>query len=238
MDWLASAQRWLYSGLADGIGGTATPGDVPALIGLAFVFGALHTFMPGHGKSLLVSYHLARNGSRFDGLKTASLLAATHIGIAVVLVLSGIAAIGGAFAGRNDAAGFEIASAVLIVLIGIYLTYRAWRPQLHERVKAGGFLALAAGAVPCPLTVFILTFAIMHEKTGAGLVAIAAMLLGAIATLSIFAIGAILTRIRLMAFLNRSSALRARIGRALEFAGAIGVLTLGLLMLAMRASGQ
>jgi ABC-type nickel/cobalt efflux system permease component RcnA len=31
---------------------------LPYLLVMAFVFGIIHAFMPGHGKSVLVSYHL------------------------------------------------------------------------------------------------------------------------------------------------------------------------------------
>lgn len=239
LDWLPAAQRWLHTGLAEGIDGIGGSGgaaayDLAALGALGFLFGALHALLPGHGKSILVSFHLGRDGRWFDGLRTASLLAIAHIGVAVLLVLTGMAVIGGAFARDDNAARFEIASAVLIALIGAYLVYRAARPHKPEREAGGGLLAMAAGVVPCPLTIFILTFAILRDKTGIGLVAIAAMLLGVIATLSIFVVGTVLARGRLLRFLDGSATWRARLGRALEFGSAIGVFAIGLLMTASR----
>lgn len=57
MDWLIAVQRWLYGGTAESMRSAEDLTGMPALIALAFLLGI---FMPRHGKTVLVSYHLGR----------------------------------------------------------------------------------------------------------------------------------------------------------------------------------
>ena len=68
MSWLIELQRWLYGGTAEGLKSAEHFSALPALLASAVLFGALHALMPGHGKSVLVSYHLGRSGRLLDGL--------------------------------------------------------------------------------------------------------------------------------------------------------------------------
>jgi ABC-type nickel/cobalt efflux system permease component RcnA len=102
----------------------------------------------------------------------------------------------------------------------------------HGLASDGRVLAIVAGLVPCPLTTFILTYALAADKLAQGFVAVGGMLAGVIATIVSFAIAAILARDRLMYMLARTEPLRRTIGRGLEALGALAVLALGLTMLA------
>ena len=135
-------------------------------MGSAFVFGMVHALMPGHGKSVLVSYHLGRPSRKIEGVTTGTLLALTHVGLAVVLVMAGIAVISRSFAQGGRAPEFDESSAALIVLIGVYLVYRAICPLPHTHHRDGRTLAMATGFVPCPLTTFILTYALAQNRAG------------------------------------------------------------------------
>ncbi len=86
MHWLMELQRWLYGGMLGSMKSSVDLAGLPALMGAAFVFGIAHALMPGHGKSILVSYHLSRPGRLTEGVATGTLLALTHVGLAVVLV--------------------------------------------------------------------------------------------------------------------------------------------------------
>jgi nickel/cobalt transporter (NicO) family protein len=188
--------------------------------------------MPGHGKSVLVSYHLGRKGQARDGLLTGMVLALTHVGSAVLFVVAGVAVISRSLAAGGRAPAFEEASALLIVGTGIFLLWRSLRPHQHEYAGDGRMLAFVTGLVPCPLTTFILMYAIAKHQLAVGFAAVGAMTIGVIATLASFAIAAVFARGQVMNVMARTERLRLRIGQAAELAGACAIIILGLLMLA------
>lgn len=58
MDYITATQRWFYDGIADGLG-QVSGGEASAILvatAAAVMFGAVHALMPGHGKTVLVSY--------------------------------------------------------------------------------------------------------------------------------------------------------------------------------------
>jgi ABC-type nickel/cobalt efflux system permease component RcnA len=231
METLIAVQRWLYGGMADGMRSTTDLTGLPTLIATAFLFGIVHAFMPGHGKSVLVSYHLGRPGRLIEGVATGTLLALTHVGMAVVLVLAGVAVISRSVAAGGRAPAFETASAALIALVGLYLVVRIIRPPGHQHVRDGKMLAIVTGLVPCPLTTFILSYALARGKLAIGLAAVGGMLAGVVVTLVTFAVAAVAARGRFLAILSRTEPLRDRIGWSLELAGAVAILVLGIVML-------
>jgi ABC-type nickel/cobalt efflux system permease component RcnA len=133
VDWLIAAQRWLYGGMAETTRTASDLSGLPYLVVTAFVFGVIHAFMPGHGKSVLVSYHLGRRSRPVEGMATGVLLASTHVGIAILFVLTGVAVINRSFAAGGRAPAFQFLSATLIALLGLYLLLRAlWPPHLRR----------------------------------------------------------------------------------------------------------
>jgi nickel/cobalt exporter len=234
MQTFLSIQRWLYSGMGEGLGAVAG-GDPRAILlamAAAIPFGAVHALMPGHGKTVLVSYHLGQEARPFEGFVNGAILAITHVGLAVVLVLAGFAVISRVFAYGGRTPQFEFASGVLIVLIGAFLLWRSLI-QSHEVATTNGkALALVTGMVPCPLTTFVMSYALARNVLAAGLAVTAAMTIGMIGAIGSVALLAALARGRFLALLDRSETLRHRIGMGLEISGALAVLGLGLLMIA------
>ena len=96
-------------------------------------------------------------------------------------------------------------------------------------------LAFATGFTPCPLTTFIMAYAAANGIIWAGLLLSAAMAAGMIATILIFAAGAILLRERLLNFLARSEPAKMRLGRIMEATSAAAVIAFGLWLFATRA---
>jgi ABC-type nickel/cobalt efflux system permease component RcnA len=47
MEWLITLQRWLHGGMAETMRSTTDLSGLPLLVGLSFVFGIVHAFMPG-----------------------------------------------------------------------------------------------------------------------------------------------------------------------------------------------
>ena len=68
--------------------GDVASGDLKAIfaaMAAAVLFGVVHALMPGHGKTVLVSYHLGQPGRLRDGIANGAILSLTHVGLAVVL---------------------------------------------------------------------------------------------------------------------------------------------------------
>lgn len=227
-------QRWLYFGATGQLRAlTADTGGIAPLAAMAMaaMFGAVHALMPGHGKSVLVSFHAGQQGRLVDGFWTSAILTLTHVGTAIILVATGFLVLQRTLAGAGRSTAFETTSAALVALIGIWLLYRAIRPRDHVRATDGRLLALGTGLIPCPLTTFIMAMASTQGTVGLGLLLIAGMTTGMIFTIALFAVGAALFRQQLLLFLDRTATWRTNVGRGLEFASAGAVIGLGFLML-------
>jgi ABC-type nickel/cobalt efflux system permease component RcnA len=226
---LIAIQHWLYSGIASGLGQVAA-GDSRAVFAAmvaAVLFGAIHALMPGHGKTVLVSYHLGQEAKLRDGLANGAILALTHVGIAVVLVLSGFVVISKVFAFGGRTPEFEAASGVFIALIGGFLLWRSLRGHDHHATIDGKTLALVTGLIPCPLTTFIMTYALAKGMSAAGLTVTAAMTVGMTATIGGLALTAAFARDRFMGLLARTESWRHRVGTMLEVGSSVMVLAFG-----------
>ena len=228
MEIFIGIQRWLYQGIGEGLGQVAG-GDfrfVWIAMATAMLFGAIHALMPGHGKTVLVSYHLGKPSNAIAAFTNGAILALTHVGLAVALVLAGYVVISRAFAYGGRTPQFEAASGLLIVLIGAYLLWAAFNRR-HDEQTDGRALAVATGMIPCPLTTFVLTFALAKGVLAPGLLVTAAMAVGMVITIGGVALIAALARERLLGLLARSQGWRHRVGLGLEVGSAALVLLLG-----------
>ncbi len=97
----------------------------------------------------------AGDGRFLGALGSSTILILTHVGSAVVPVLSGFVILQRTIGGAGRAPTLEHASQALIVLVGLWLLWRAFRPHSHDHDASGPALALLTGLVPCPLTTFI-----------------------------------------------------------------------------------
>jgi nickel/cobalt transporter (NicO) family protein len=99
-------QRWLYAeagGQLKSFVSGIDPLTLLTSISIAAHFGLVHAFMPGHGKTALVSYFLGRPSKVVAGLSASVILVLTHVGSAVVLVLTGFIVIRGTIGGGSRA---------------------------------------------------------------------------------------------------------------------------------------
>ena len=216
--------------MASGLGEVAG-GDLRAIfvaMAAAVLFGAVHALMPGHGKTVLVSYHLGQPAKLREGIANGAILALTHVGLALLLVLAGFAVISRAFAYGGRTPQFETASGVLIAVIGAFLLWRSLRSDHDAHTQDGKTLAFVTGMIPCPLTTFIISYALARGMLAAGLVVTAAMTVGMIATIGGIALAAAFARDRFMGLLARTESWRHRVGAVLEVGGSVMVLMFGL----------
>ena len=103
-------------------------------LAVAFAYGAVHAFGPGHGKFVVVSYFLGREARVMRGVVMAVQIAIVHVIAAVVIVwLADLVLRGGFGLGLSDVPGVRAASFLIIVGIGLYMLYQAVRASLRAR---------------------------------------------------------------------------------------------------------
>src|SRR5262245_3625002 len=95
MQTFLSIQRWFYSGMSEGLGAVAAGNPHAILLALAaaILFGTVHALMRGNGKTVLVSYLSGQGAGPFEGFVNGAIVAITHVGLAVILVVAGFAVI-------------------------------------------------------------------------------------------------------------------------------------------------
>ncbi len=222
-------QRWLYANAIGALNALQTTGlaGLPSMVAAALGFGMLHALLPGHGKSVLTSYYAGDGGWR-GALASSTILIVTHVGSAVVLVLTGFALLERTIGSAGRAPMLEHASHVLILLLGLWLLIRALRPHAHDDERSGFALAFVTGMIPCPLTTFIMTYAVVHGAVGAGLILSGAFAAGMIVTVAVFPLLAVALRTKaLPAALALSPQWRYGAARTLEVAAALAIMAIG-----------
>ena len=172
---------------------------------ICFVYGLIHAIGPGHGKTIVASYFIARKGKILQGIGLGTSITIIHTLSAVILLfaLYGIAkaTLFPIFeAGRIH---IEKASYALIILTGILLVAVSAKEAFHgaheETAKAANWkellwLAFITGIVPCPAVALVVFFCLLNELPGLSLCGAFAIALGMAVTNTGFGIGAIFIR--------------------------------------------
>ena len=239
-------------------------GSSAALIGiliLSFAYGALHAAGPGHGKSVVASYLLARPTAWPAGIAigTLSSLLQGVVSVLVVVVLALVFQVGGLDL-IAQATVIEVVSYGLIVMIGAWLLFLAVtgrgchahghdahghscaahghhhdHPHDHGHIKRDATtlsLILAAGITPCASAIIIMLFALAQDALTVGIGAAFAMSLGMGVTVSAVALLSIFGRRTVTAAVAGNARVGLIVERGLALAGSLLVIGLaGLLML-------
>lgn len=219
MEFLVEIQTWIHSAVSENLGAFGTSGSTWLLLGfvpLGALFGAIHALTPGHGKTILASYLVGAQSSVAGGAGVAGLLSAVHVGSAVVLALLGAPLLARTIVGAGRSDAIEAVSYVLLVLIGVWLVARAFLGQRHVHDREGWLVAVVAGLVPCPLTLFVMVLALSRGIPEAGLSFAIGMLLGIALTLSLVAAATVFMRDAVAGLLVRHGPKVAFVGRLLE----------------------
>ena len=195
---------------------------------IAFAYGVVHAFGPGHGKFIIVSYFMGRDVQITRGLIMAVQVAIVHVIAAVVIVWLADSVLKAGFGiGLSDIPGVRAGSFLIIAGIGIYMLYQAVRQSRgqgtgdehghshshghgdghshsHGGNVEGGVLAFAAGVVPCPGAILIMLYAVANDMIYPGFILVAAMSVGIGLTICSLGVGAILARKTAMRMMESS----------------------------------
>jgi nickel/cobalt transporter (NicO) family protein len=230
---LYGAQRWIHATLAGQLTDFAHSRSWAALalvLPFGILFGAVHALMPGHGKSVLASYLVGARLAVLRSLGVAGALAITHVGSAVVLALLAAPLITRSLGGAGRAPVLELLSWTLLAAVGVWLLLRAIRarPHLHHE---GVMVGVMAGLIPCPLTLFVMLYALARGITAAGLAFAVAMLGGITITLGAIALAAVLARAGVLRLLTRYGGSIEKLARGLDALSGVLLLSIGVIEL-------
>jgi ABC-type nickel/cobalt efflux system permease component RcnA len=231
METLVTIQRWIYGSITADLGAFATSRDWLALLAilpLGVIFGSVHALTPGHGKSILATYIVGSRTKLSRGTAMAIALALTHVTSAVLIALAANFLISRSIGEAGRAPLLEGISRTLLILIGVLLVVRAARRAIPHDHGEGVAVGVIAGLVPCPLTLFVMFFALSRGIVEAGLTFAAAMMFGVAVTLCVVAGISVLARDVLTTFLARHGGTAANVGRYLNIAGGLVLIALGL----------
>lgn len=191
-----AVQREIYLAFGGRIDLFAESGDwmqLAVFLPMGIVFGAVHALTPGHSKMVLATYLAGTPAAWWQGLGVAVLLSAVHVSMSVVIVLLSLPLVSVALGSVGQAPLLEDISRGLLGVIGLWLIVIALRPaHNHQRPeRRSAVFAVSAGLIPCPLTLFVMTFAMTRGVPQAGLAFAAVMMIGVAATLVAVALTAL-----------------------------------------------
>ncbi|RUY20756.1 ABC transporter permease [Mesorhizobium sp. M7A.F.Ca.US.001.04.1.1] len=215
---LVEFQRTIYLALAEQIKLLSAGGGwlaFMAFLPMGVLFGAAHALTPGHSKAVLATYLAGSEAKVARGLLVSLTLSFTHVTIAVLIAVLSLPLVSIALGSVGRAPLLEDISRGLLGLIGAWMVWRALRHRHHHKHE-GEVVGVMAGLVPCPLTLFVMTFAIVRGVPVAGLLFAGTMMIGVAITLCSVAVLSILLRESLMHFVESRPRLFDAITRTIE----------------------
>lgn len=201
---LVAFQREIYLTFASHIRTFAETGDWTLLAGylpMGILFGAAHALTPGHSKAVLATYLTGSTASVPRGLAVSLLLSFVHVGMSVLIALLSLPLVSVAFGSVGRAPLLEDLSRGLLGVIGLWMLLQAVRGAGHAHGGQATAAGFAAGLIPCPLTLFVMTFAISRGVPQAGVAFAAVMMIGVALVLAAVALAAVLFRQQLLRLL-------------------------------------
>lgn len=162
------------------------------IYGFSFIYGIIHAIGPGHGKLLVSAYLIKKEYSYKKAFKLGYMISIIHTLSALIITLAIYyifeSRIRKSFAEATEITG--IIAGVIILLIGIYLTYSDWKERNETDIgsslsKSDFSIALSAGIVPCPGVMTILVFSAIISQIYVGIIAAILMSIGMGLTISI-----------------------------------------------------
>jgi ABC-type nickel/cobalt efflux system permease component RcnA len=206
-----------------------SPGVFRGIIFVAFLYGILHAFGPGHRKTVVFSLYLARQAPWWEPGIVGLLLSLLHGSAAIVLLLV-LRGVSGAISGKADTVALYMdgGTYLLLIVVAFVLLIRAVLELLsgageHPKGKMSIGSLLITGIYPCPGAILILVLSLTLNITTIGIIAVLAMSIGM--TLPITASGYLAWFGRTGRGLKKNEKKFARISAGVEVSGYLVLLS-------------
>ncbi|MCV9960334.1 sulfite exporter TauE/SafE family protein [Pararhizobium sp. BT-229] len=215
-------QRDIYLAFADHIKAFASGTGWSAFLSflpMGIVFGAVHAMTPGHSKSILATYLAGSSLGMLRGLLVSLAISFTHVTMSVVIALFSLPLVSIMFGGTGAGSSpiLESVSRGLLGVIGIWMLWSARFREPHSHGDREGIVVgLSAGLIPCPLTLFVMTFAISRGVPEAGVMFALVMMIGVALTLSAVALTAVFFRQQMVHLFNTRPKLISGLTKGLQ----------------------
>jgi len=203
------------------------------VLAIAFLYGLIHAAGPGHGKAIVGFYFSGqknKNKNYFNAFQMGYMISIVHTISALVTTFVLYFILKTMFYKnfRETYDNILHISAVLIIFVGIYIIYEAFKNRkdsqsIQKQEKSKYVVALSAGIVPCPGVMTITLFSIIQKKYILGILSAIAMSIGMGLTISLVGILGIL-------FNNKTSSFTSNIGYILQMISGIIIILLGLFL--------
>ena len=222
LPWIVDFQRDIYFAFAEHIKAFAGGGSWAAFLAflpMGIVFGSVHALTPGHSKTILASYLTGSSAGVRRALVTSIALSFTHVTMSVMIVLLSFPLISMMFGGSGPGSSpvLENVSRGMLGIIGVWMIFRALsRHKRQHHSREGLMVGVTAGLIPCPLTLFVMNFAVIQHVTVVGVLFAISMMVGIGITLSVVAMLAVVFRGRLAALISGRPGLLETTSRVLE----------------------
>jgi ABC-type nickel/cobalt efflux system permease component RcnA len=232
---------------------------------ICLVYGMLHALGPGHGKSIVVGYFIARRGRWRQGVALGAGITVTHTMSAVLLLLILYAIFKATVftAFETGRIGIERASYALIMLTGVLLVVLGIKDFVTQRkqakiaaqdvtvAKLGSKNALppvarwreiigvaaVTGVVPCPAVALIVLFCLLNSMVALSLLGALVICIGMTITNVAFGIAAVAFR----KGIDKGSAhtrIATKIYTVATLAGGVIIFVSGLLLFTNQFAGR
>lgn len=112
-----------------------TQGNAWLFVPSAILLGALHGLEPGHSKTMMAAFIVAIRGTVGQAVLLGLAATLSHTAVVWTVALVGLH-YGYLLEGEHTEAYFQLASAVLIVLVALWMLARTYREQLREQAHS------------------------------------------------------------------------------------------------------
>ena len=187
---IVEGQRFLHQRLGEYIhhwSKNATSKDLFLIICFSFFYGIIHAIGPGHRKTVIFSFYIAREAHQLEPLWVAFVLAFSHGGIALLLALLFKGVAGAMTVNTNDASiyleGFSFILLILLssfsilhVIFDNFINHKHIQNTKSEKMQLATLLL--SGLYPCPAALLVLTLTFTLNIMAIGIIAVLAMSFG------------------------------------------------------------
>ena len=231
-------------------------GVIWKFLAICLVYGMLHALGPGHGKSIVVGYFIARRGRWRQGVALGAGITVTHTMSAVLLLLILYAIFKATVFNifESGRIGIENVSYVLVMLTGVLLVVLGIKDFITQRNisrNAEGHaplpptarwreiigVAAVTGIVPCPAVALIVLFCLLNSMVALSLLGAFVICIGMTITNVAFGIAAVAFR----KGIDKGSAhtrMATKIYTVATLAGGIIIFISGLLLFTNQFAGR